>query len=118
MREGFRVIKNSVHKWDEGWRPLRRCDCKELTVSEAVALLAELGSSNDPIVYKGEETDPESLMYEHFPSGLDRESVRITYWGVRKPNPKRSNRRHGPLSRCVKKVHGTLIGMCRDRAGF
>jgi hypothetical protein len=89
---------------DEGgerWRIIRRHDLRGLNVGETVDLLEALGSSSDPVRYQGIETTPRDLMDQHFPTGLERDPVYVVYYVGRG---------------CVRA--GTLLGMCRDRAGF
>lgn len=63
--------------------------------------LEELGSSQDPIFWKGEETTPTDLRYRV--PGEDPAQVRITYWG-------------GSLEGRQRLIRGgTVLGMIADR---
>lgn len=63
--------------------------------------LEELGSSQDPIFYQGEETTPTDLRYRV--PGEDPGKVRISYWGGSREGRQRLIR------------GGTVLGMIADR---
>jgi hypothetical protein len=70
-----------------------------ITADHAIMLLEDLASNEDPIIYRGEECCPRDLD--------DRDSlrlakyVRISYWNI-----------------LGHKVHGTLLGMVKDRLKY
>lgn len=51
----------------------------ELDVGEALAELEQLGSSEDPIVYQGQEMTPSELVYRAKPNLA--KHVRVSFWG-------------------------------------
>ena len=70
-----------------------------MNIREAVDILEHLYSSQDPIMYRGEDMTPEDLSYylnEHLPAS----EVRISYYGGDDYHKWR---------------HGTLSGMVNDR---
>lgn len=74
-------------------------------LEDAILLLEDLYSGDDPIIYKGIDTTPVELVY--LPSfgydhTLQARDVRISYYG-RDP---------------MRLVHGTLSGMVKDRKGL
>ena len=69
-----------------------------VNLDTALCILAECGSDNDPITYKGEYCDPRSLE-ETLTSHTPASEIRIKYFGGLK----------------TREINGTLSGMVRDR---
>lgn len=69
-----------------------------ITVEHAMMILEERSSSEDPVIYKGEEYDLIDMLPNPLGYTTLAKDVRITYWDW-----------HG------EKIHGTLLGMVRDR---
>lgn len=72
-----------------------------MSLDQALAELDECASTQDPIIYKGEETSPEQLLYL-LDQTLLAGKVRFSYWGMK--------------SNCTQLIrNGTLAGMVKDR---
>ena len=74
-------------------------------LDDALKLLEDLYSGDDPIIFKGAETTPNELPYLNafgYDHTLRAEHIRISYYGDE------------PL----RLIHGTLSGMVKDRKGL
>ena len=55
-----------------------------ITLRGVVEMLENLGSSQDPIMYMGKDTTPESLYYDTLNERVLALDIRISFWGVKK----------------------------------